>query len=167
VAIDFYGQFARTNFHIPGFQCLQDQPPETLPRATKAKILNGEKHPRAKLSSRQVRAIRYAFRSATDRALAKMFGVSAGAMSHIRTGKSYRWIPTHRCKLLTRFLLMVSCISILGLLTMILVCLLRHFSAGVKANLAKARAEIAAELEAKQAAKEALAAEEPGDRWWI
>jgi hypothetical protein len=59
---------------------------------------------------------------------------------------------------------MVSCISILGLLTMILVCLLRHFSAGVKANLAKARAEIAAELEAKQAAKEALAAEEPGDR---
>jgi hypothetical protein len=89
-AIDFYGQFARTNFHIPGFQCLQDQPPETLPRATKARILNGEKHPRAKLSSRQVRAIRYAFRSATDRALAKMFGVSAGAMSHIRTGKSYR-----------------------------------------------------------------------------
>ena len=41
---------------------------------------------------------------------------------------------------------------------MILFRLLRHFSACVKANLAKARAEIAAELEAKHAAKEAIAA---------
>lgn len=29
-AIRYYGQFARTNFHLPDFQCLQDQPSKHL-----------------------------------------------------------------------------------------------------------------------------------------
>jgi len=57
-------------------------------------------------------------------------------------------------------LAVVSCISILGLIAMILFCFLRHFSACVKANLAKARAEIAAERAARNATKEALAAQQ-------
>jgi hypothetical protein len=91
-AIRYYGQFARTNFHVPGFQCANDKPPKHLAVATKARTLSGEKNPHAKLSSKQVRAIRYAFKSASCSSLAKVFNVGTGAIWEIRTGKSYQSI---------------------------------------------------------------------------
>src|SRR5271166_1162595 len=89
-AIRYYGKFARTNFHIPGVQCLRDQPPKFSHVATKARVLNGEKSPQAKLSHRQVRAIRYAFKSASTYSLAEMFNVNRKTISLIRNNRTWR-----------------------------------------------------------------------------
>jgi hypothetical protein len=91
-AIRYYGQFASTNFHVEGFRCANDQRPNFTPVVMKARILNGEKHPLAKLSKRQVQAIRYAFKSASSRSLAEAFNVGAMAIWRIRNSKSYQSI---------------------------------------------------------------------------
>jgi hypothetical protein len=85
-----FGQFARINFPFLGFQCLQDRPPKFSPIVVKARILNGEEHPSAKLSNRQVRAIRCTFKSSSSQSLAEMFNVSKTTTWSIRNGKGYQ-----------------------------------------------------------------------------
>lgn len=60
--------------------------------------LRGENHYRAKLCEADVHAIRSLFGEITQRSIAKKFGVKRTAISNIKSGKSWGWLPIRALK---------------------------------------------------------------------